>query len=59
MNFADNCQVVSINKGDDLHKTAELWAKTNGYKSVYVYDMEHRFVWNFNLRKENFKSFVS
>ena len=49
MNFADNCQVVSINKGDDLYKTAELWAKTNGYESVYVYDMEHRFVWSFSL----------
>jgi hypothetical protein len=46
--FDKGCQVVSVDKGaGSLRKTAALWKKTNGYKNVYVYDMNHNFVWNF------------
>jgi hypothetical protein len=46
--FGRDCQIVSIDKGEDsLRKTALLWKKTNGYANVYVYNMNHEFIWNF------------
>lgn len=46
--FDKGCQLVSVDTcADSLRKTAALWKKTNGYENVYVYDINHNFVWNF------------
>ena len=47
--FSHDCQVCTIDGScaDALRKTAEKWKEVNGYKSVYVYDVSHNFVWNF------------
>lgn len=49
MTFASGCQVIAIHNGDNLEKVAKLWAKTNGYEHVFVYDMEYNLVWTYNL----------
>lgn len=49
MGFASGCQVITLHDGDKMDKVAEVWAKTNGYKTVYVYDMNHNFVWSYNF----------
>lgn len=49
MAFARGCQVITLHTGDKMEKVAETWAKINGYKSVYVYDMNHNFVWSYNF----------
>jgi len=49
MNFASGCQVITLHDGDKMEKVAEVWAKGNGYKAVYVYDMDHNFVWSYNF----------
>lgn len=49
MGFASGCQVIPIRKGDNIQKIAETWMKGNGYKSCYVYDMNHNFIWNYTL----------
>ena len=28
----------------NIKKTAEIWGKTNGYNKVFVYDLDHNFV---------------
>jgi hypothetical protein len=46
--FGRDCQIVNVDSGPaSLRKSAALWKKVNGYTDVYVYDMNHRFVWNF------------
>jgi len=49
MAFASGCQVIPIRKGDNIQKVAEQWAKTNGYKTVYVYTMDHDLLWTYNF----------
>ena len=49
MGFASGCQVITLHDGDKMDAVAKQWAKTNGYKTVYVYDMSHNFVWSYNL----------
>ena len=49
MAFSHDCQVVTIRKGDNIAKVAEQWAKTNGYKTVYVYTMNHDLLWTYNF----------
>lgn len=49
MEFTSGCQVVPIRKGDNIQKIAATWMKSNGYKSCYVYDMNHNFIWNYTL----------
>lgn len=40
MGFASGCQVITLHDGDKMDKVAEVWAKTNGYKTVYVYNKQ-------------------
>ena len=47
--FNRDCQVIKLKEGDVLWKVAIQWMKANGYRHVYVYDMEHRYVWDFSL----------
>lgn len=49
MAFARGCQVITLHPGDKMDKVAGQWAKSNGYKTVYVYDMNHNFVWSYNF----------
>lgn len=49
MAFASGRQVVRVRKGEDIKKIAEQWAKTNGYKCVYVYTMDHDFIWSYDF----------
>ena len=44
--FGQGCQIISV-EGANLPQTAKQWKETNGYESVYVYDMNHKFVWSF------------
>lgn len=46
--FDRGCQIIPYREGDKLYAQAEAWAKTNGYKNVYVYTMSHDFVWSFH-----------
>ena len=49
MGFASGCQVITLHDGDKMDAVARRWAETNGYKTVYVYDMNHNFVWSYNF----------
>jgi len=49
MTFSHDCQLITQHEGDDLKKLAETWARTNGYQHVYVYDMNHNFVWSYDF----------
>jgi len=42
--FDRDCQVIFLPKGNDLALTAKIWARTNGYNEVFVYNMEHRLI---------------
>ena len=46
--FNKGCQIVFVDRlPDALRKTADLWKKTNGYNRVFVYDMDHNYIWDF------------
>ena len=47
--FDKGCQIVTLEKGAKLYKVAELWAKGNGYSHVYVYNMNHDYIWDFKI----------
>ena len=49
MTFSHDCQLITQHEGDDLKKLAKMWARTNGYQHVYVYDMNHNFVWSYDF----------
>ena len=40
---------ITLHDGDKMDNVAEVWAKANGYKTVYVYDMDHNFVWSYEF----------
>lgn len=41
--FACGSQICAVYDGE-IEKTAKLWGQTNGYEKVYVYDLDHTFV---------------
>ena len=47
--FDRDCQIIQLKKNDVLWKVAEQWMKANDYEHVYVYDADHRNVWDFSL----------
>ncbi len=49
MAFSHDCQIVNVYECDNMEKMAKQWALTNGYKTVYVYDMNHNFVWSYSF----------
>lgn len=51
MTFSTGCQIVGIGAGDNIASVARLWGKTNGYKHVYVYDMHHNLVWDYDINE--------
>ena len=41
--FACGAQICEV-WGDAIEKAAKRWGKCNGYDKVYVYDLDHNFV---------------
>ena len=55
--FGKDCQMTSVAKGEDLALIAQQWAAVNGYDNVYVYDINHRFMFSTDKRYVMIKQF--
>ena len=46
MSLAKVCEVVTVNKMDNVRIIAEKWGREHNIKNVYIYNMERDFIWS-------------
>ena len=55
--FGKDCQITSVAKGDDLALIAQRWGAVNGYDNVFVFNINHQFMFSTDKRNDMIKQF--
>lgn len=50
MSLANVCEVVTVNKMDNVRIIAEKFGREHNIKNVYIYNMERNFIWSYKIQ---------